>query len=66
MKPDFLKILKDHNAHPMFLNESGMLKGLEKCYDQGTEDVWKWLSKMDHLSDNVNYLKEEWENQKND
>jgi len=36
---------------------------MEKSYDLGIEEFLEWLSKQDHLSDNINYIIEEWKNQ---
>jgi hypothetical protein len=44
-------------------------KSIHKCmvksYELGTEDVLKWLSNMDYLSDNITYIIEEWKNLNN-
>lgn len=41
-------------------------KSIHKCmvksYELGTEDVLKWLSNMDYLSDNIEYIIEEYHN----
>jgi hypothetical protein len=36
---------------------------MEQSYDLGTKEFIEWLSKQDHLSDNINYIIEEWKNQ---
>jgi hypothetical protein len=36
-----------------------------QSYKLGVDDVLEWLKKNDHLSDNINYLIEEFQNQKN-
>lgn len=68
MKPDFLEILKEHNEHSILLDSEGVLKALNICYEigkkNGENEVLTWISKMDYLSDNIQYIKEEWENQK--
>jgi hypothetical protein len=38
---------------------------MEQSYEMGRQDVLQWLSKMDYLSDNINYILEEWKNQNN-
>lgn len=67
MTPDFFGLIKQHNNHSVFLDTDGMTKALKLCYYMGKKDgnkeVLEWLSKMDHLSDNIQYIKEEWENQ---
>jgi len=67
MKPDFSELISDYNGHSFFLNETGLKKAMEVVYDKGKNDgineVLSWLSTMDYLSDNIKYIKEEWENQ---
>ena len=67
MKPDFLELIQEHNGHSAFLDLKGLVKAMEICYEmgktQGSQDVLTWLSNMEHLSDNIIYIKEEWENQ---
>ncbi len=36
---------------------------MEKSYDLGVEEFLEWLSKQEYLSDNINYIIEEWKNQ---
>lgn len=67
MKPDYTKLLKEHNISSMFLDEKGCVKAMNICYEKGKEDgnkeVLEWLSKMNYLSDNIQYIIEEWKNQ---
>ena len=35
MKPDFEKLMKEHNVHGMILNHDGMISALEKSYELG-------------------------------
>jgi hypothetical protein len=60
--------MKEHNVHHMFLNETGVINALKETYNlgkrDGEKDVLNWLSEMNHLSDNINYIIEEWENLK--
>lgn len=69
MKQDFLNLILEHNGHSAFLNLDGLMKAVKIVYQQGKEDgnqeVLDWLSSMDYLSDNVDYIKEEWKNQNN-
>lgn len=60
---DFEKIIRDNNIHSTFLNEDGIVAALQQSYSLGVKDVLDWLKKMDHISDNVHYLVEEWNNQ---
>ena len=67
MKPDYTKLLKEHNISSMLLDETGCVNAMDICYKTGKEDgnqeVLEWLSKMDYLSDNIEYIKDEWKNQ---
>lgn len=63
MSRDFYEIMKEHNVHHLFINESGIVSALEKTYKMGAEDVLNWLLKQDHLCENIQYLVEEWNNQ---
>lgn len=67
MKPDYTKLLKEHNISSMLLDEKGCVNAMDICYETGKEDgnieVLEWLSKMDYLSDNIQYIIEEWKNQ---
>lgn len=67
MKPDFVELIREHNGHSTFLNMEGMVKAMKICYEtgknHGSQQVLDWMSQMEHLSDNINYIKEEWENQ---
>lgn len=69
MTPDFLKLIQEHNNHSAFLNVEGLMKAMKISYQMGKSDgndeVLDWLSKMDYLSDNIQYIKEEWKNQNN-
>lgn len=57
------KIMQENNVHSTFLNEDGLVSALEQSYNQGVNDVLRWIEQMDDLSDNVKYLVEEWNNQ---
>ncbi len=62
-KIDYDKIIKERNVHSTFLNEDGLVNALKESYNLGVSDVLTWFSKMEHLSPNINYLIEEWNNQ---
>jgi len=68
MRPNYLELIREHNAHSLLLDSDGMIKALKISYEQGIsdgqEEFIQWLSKMDYLSDNINYILEEWKNQK--
>ena len=63
MKPNLEKILSKYVVHTGFFDRDSVEKCMEKSYDLGVEEFLEWLSKQDHLSDNINYIIEEWENQ---
>jgi hypothetical protein len=63
MKPSLEKILSRYIVHTGFFDRNSVEKCMEKSYDLGIEEFLEWLSKQDHLSDNINYIIEEWENQ---
>lgn len=62
MKPSLEKILSRYIVHTGFFDRNSVEKCMEKSYDLGTKEFIEWLSKQDHLSDNINYIIEEWEN----
>lgn len=68
MKPDYLNLIAEHNLSSIFLDQTGTIEAMEICYQlgkkEGNQEVLEWLSKMDHLSDNIEYIKDEWKNQK--
>lgn len=60
---DFKKIIQENNIHSTFLNEEGIVAAMQQSYSLGVKDVLDWLKNMSHISDNVQYLVEEWNNQ---
>lgn len=67
MKPDYIKILVEHNLSSIFLDQTGCIEAMEICYEMGRKEgqsqILKWLTEMNHLSDNIEYILEEWKNQ---
>ena len=63
MKPSLEKILDTYVVHTGFFDRNSVEKCMEQSYDLGTKEFIEWLSKQDYLSDNINYIIEEWENQ---
>jgi len=58
-----LKEIYEKNVSDEFiLDKNGVFKSMEQSYELGTKDVLTWLSKMDYLSDNIEYIIEEWNN----
>lgn len=63
MKSELENIIENNLVHNIFLDRQSVEKCAEESYNLGVNDVLDWLSKMDYLSDNVKYLREEWNNQ---
>lgn len=61
----FNEIFDNTIPHSSFLSESAIKSCMYQSYKLGVDDVLEWLKKNDHLSDNINYLIEEFQNQKN-
>jgi len=59
------EIFENTIPHSSFLSESAIKSCMYQSYKLGIDDVLEWLKKNDHLSDNINYLIEEFQNQKN-
>ena len=66
MKNTFLEIYDKNIVHTSFLDKSTVMKCMEDSYYLGVNDVLNWMSEMNHLSDNVDYLIEEYKNQHNE
>jgi hypothetical protein len=67
MKPDYSELLRKHNLHSVLIDKEGCIKAMDICFElgkkQGEKQVLTWFSKMDHLSENLKYLEEEYINQ---
>ena len=67
MTPNYYELLKEHNEHSFFIDPKGLTKAMSICYEQGLTDgqnkVLEFLSEMGHLSDNIEYIIEEFQNQ---
>ena len=57
MKPDFEKLIKEHNVHGMILNNNGMINAMEKAYELGKLESEK---KYNKLKDTFLDLLENW------
>jgi hypothetical protein len=66
MKNTFLEIYDKNIVHTSFLDKSTVMKCMEDSYYLGVNDVLNWMSEMNHLSDNVDYLIKEYKNQHNE
>jgi hypothetical protein len=63
MKPELKKIYEKHIVHSSFLDSKSVEDCMKESYEFGIKDFTEWLSKQDHLSNNINYILEEWDNQ---
>lgn len=63
MKTELEKIIKSNIIHNTLLDMRSIEKCVDESYNLGVQDVLDWLSKMDHLCDNIHYIIEEWDNQ---
>ena len=59
------EIFENTIPHSSFLSERAIMSCMYQSYNLGIEDVLEWLKKNEHLSDNINYLVEEFQNQRN-
>lgn len=59
------EIFENTIPHSSFSSESAIMSCMYQSYNLGIEDVLEWLKKNEHLSDNINYLIEEFQNQRN-
>jgi hypothetical protein len=66
MREELNKIYEDTIPHSTFLDKISVEKCMENSYNLGVRDVLKWLSKMEHLSSNIDYIIDEWNNQNNE
>lgn len=64
MKTELKEIIEKNIIHNSFLDKQSVENCIEESYNLGVNDVLSWLSKMDYLSDNIKYIIEEWNNQK--
>ena len=58
-----LQEINEKNINNNFvLDKDGVIKSMEESYELGSKEVLDWLSKMEYLSDNINYIINEWNN----
>lgn len=62
LEKKFDEIIDSEIPHTSFLSEKSVKVCMKESYNLAIEDVLNWLSEQSHLSDNVNYLKEEYIN----
>jgi hypothetical protein len=64
MNKDLNEIYDRHIVHNSFLDKRTVDKCMEESYKLGVQDVLNWLREVDYLTDNMNYIIEEFKNQK--
>lgn len=64
MDDRLIQIYEKNIKHSIISDPKSIEKCINESYHLGVQDVLDWLSKMDHLSDNIPYIIQEWNNQK--
>jgi hypothetical protein len=59
------EIYKKNISETYVIDKKGVVKSMEDAYNLGITDVFKWLSNMDYLTDNIQYIIDEWNSQNN-
>ena len=62
MEKKLQEIYEKNINNNFVLDKYGVIKSMEESYELGSKEVLDWLSKMEYLSDNINYIIEEWNN----
>jgi hypothetical protein len=62
MEKKLQEIYEKNISNNFMLDKDGVIKSMEESYELGSKEVLEWLSKMDYLSDNINYIINEWNN----
>jgi hypothetical protein len=62
MNKDLNEIYDRHIIHSSFLDKRTVDKCMKESYELGVREVLGWLASQDYLSDNVEYIIEEWYN----
>jgi len=62
MEQKLKEIYEKNISNTFVLDKDGVIKSMEESYELGSKEVLDWLSKMDYLSDNINYIIDEWNN----
>jgi hypothetical protein len=62
MEKKLQEIYEKNINNSFVLDKDGVIKSMEESYELGSKEVLDWLSKMEYLSDNINYIIEEWNN----
>ena len=62
MEKKLQEIYEKNINNNFVLDKDGVIKSMEESYELGSKEVLDWLSKMEYLSDNINYIIDEWNN----
>jgi uncharacterized protein YjgD (DUF1641 family) len=62
MEKKLQEIYEKNINNNFVLDKDGVIKSMEESYELGSKEVLDWLLKMEYLSDNINYIIEEWNN----
>jgi hypothetical protein len=62
MEKKLQEIYEKNISNNFMLDKDGVIKSMEESYELGSKEVLDWLSKMEYLSDNINYIINEWNN----
>ena len=66
MKIDYVKLIREHSGSFFFMDIDGLVKAMDVSFNEGkkegTNEVLKWLSEMNYLSNNIENVKEEYLN----
>jgi hypothetical protein len=62
MEKKLQEIYEKNINNNFMLDKDGVIKSMEESYELGSKEVLDWLSKMEYLSDNINYIINEWNN----
>jgi uncharacterized protein YjgD (DUF1641 family) len=62
MEKKLQEIYEKNINNNFVLDKDGVIKSMEESYELGSKEVLDWLLKMEYLSDNINYIINEWNN----
>jgi hypothetical protein len=62
MEQKLKEIYEKNISNTFVLDKDGVIKSMEESYELGSKEILEWLSKMEYLSDNINYIINEWNN----
>ena len=62
MEKKLQEIYEKNINNNFVLDKDGVIKSMEESYELGSKEILEWLSKMEYLSDNINYIIDEWNN----